>query len=145
LGTRSPAAASAAAEERPSIRTPTWAERDLPLGGLDELASVRRDEDEAAAVDEPVEHAHEVLEVPGVEAAAWLIEQEQRGLGGGERGGKDDPLVLSVGERVAGTSERDVGEPDVHEGVTTLCESTFRELLHERADWLREKLRNSEA
>ncbi len=72
----------------------------------------------APCVDERVQRAHDVGRVLRVKAGARLVDDEQRPLGVlGERARELEPLRLAARERRERLSEREVAEPDPHDGV----------------------------
>ena len=101
--------AAAVAALRPEV--------DDPVGGLDDVEVVLDDEDRVAAVDQPVEHLEQLLDVGEVEAGRRLVEDVQRPAGRPPRqlGRQLDPLRLAARQRRRRLAEVDVAEADVVE------------------------------
>ena len=95
----------------PALRTQV----DEPVGGLDDVEVVLDHDDGVAAVDQPVQHVEQPLDVGEVQAGRRLVEDVERppGRGLGQLGGELDALRLAARERGRGLAEADVAQADV--------------------------------
>ena len=91
------------------------AEVDDPVRLLDHVEVVLDHEHGVAAVDEPLEHLEQLLDVGEVQPGRRLVEDVQRAAGRdlAQLGRELDALRLAARERRRGLAELDVVEPDV--------------------------------
>ena len=95
------------------------AEVEEVIDGLEDVEVVLDDDDGVAAVNELLEDAEKNLDVLGVEAGGWLVEDVEGLAGGflGELGGKLHALALAAGKRDGRLTEGYVAETDVKQGL----------------------------